>query len=153
MKSSELFAVFVTAALVLIILWNIFPAHTFSGQEEDEAALDLNISASRAIQTVVNDSDASAYLSENFRVPEWRAVRTTLICHSTYDLNGTEIREGEDVWKVEIMERNCACAGVNSLYVIEGYVSADTGELLDVSTKISSESGYEKATCSSTACH
>ncbi len=153
MKSSELFAVFTAAVLVIILLWNIFPVHTFLGQEEDEAAPELNFSASRAIQTVVNDSNASAYLSENFRVPEWRAVRTTLICHSTYNLNGTAIQEGEDVWKIEIMERNCACAGVNSLYVIEGYVSADTGELLDVSTKITSESGYEKATCSSTACH
>ena len=157
MKSSELFAVFTAAVLVILItafiLWSGFPAHTFSGQEEDEAALDLNISASRAIQTVVNNSSASAYLSENFRVQEWRVVKTTLIRHSTYDLNGTAVQKGEDVWKVEIMERNCACAGVNSLYVIEGYVSADTGEVLDVSTTITSESGYEKATCSSTACH
>jgi hypothetical protein len=153
MKSSELFAVFTAAVLVVIILWNAIPIDTFSGLDENEAALDLNVSASRAIQTVVNDSNASAYISENFRVPEWRVVRTTLIRHSTYDLNGTAVQEGEDVWKIELMERNCACAGVNSLYVIEGYVSAETGELLDVSTKITSESGYEKATCSSTACH
>lgn len=153
MKSSELFAVFTAAVLVIIILWNALPVNTFSGQEDKGAALELNVSASRAIQTVVNDSNASAYLSENFRVPEWRVIRTTLIRHSTYDLNGTAVQKGEDVWKVELMERNCACAGVNSLYVIEGYVSAETGELLDVSTKITSESGYEKATCSSTACH
>ncbi len=153
MKSSELFAVFTAAVLVVIILWNAIHIDTFSGLDENEAALDLNVSASRAIQTVVNDSNASAYISENFRVPEWRVVRTTLIRHSTYDLNGTAVQEGEDVWKIELMERNCACAGVNSLYVIEGYVSAETGELLDVSTKITSESGYEKATCSSTACH
>ncbi|MCQ1535823.1 hypothetical protein FTO70_09060 [Methanosarcina sp. KYL-1] len=153
MKSGELFAVISAVILIGIIALNVIPVHDFPGNERDEAGLELNISASGAIKNVANDSIASTYISEHFRVPEWRVVKTTLIRNTAYDLNGSTVREGEDVWKVEILERTCACAGVNTLYVIEGYVSADTGEVLNVSTKMASEENYERTTCSATSCH
>ncbi|MGP8319363.1 MAG: hypothetical protein ACT6FD_01020 [Methanosarcinaceae archaeon] len=92
-------------------------------------------------------------MSSNFKVPDWRVIRATMVENTTYDINGSIIQKGDNFWKIEIMERSCACSGVKNLYVIEGHVSADTGELIHLSTKSISESKYDKVTCASTECH
>ncbi|WP_342306012.1 hypothetical protein [Methanolobus sp. ZRKC5] len=109
---------------------------------------DPGINASHAIEIVMNDPDAAAYYSSNFEVEDWRVTSTSLI-ENAPDYTALEGR----VWKVEIMERSCACSTIKDLYVIEGYVSASNGELLEVSTKSVLESEYDKKTCSSTSCH
>jgi len=86
-------------------------------------------------------------------MPDWRVVRATLIHESLYDLNGSKVLEGENIWKVEILERTCACSSISNLYVVEGYVSASTGEILRIEKKLVSEINYDKATCSNTVCH
>lgn len=111
------------------------------------------INASCAIKIVANNSSAVAYMSSNFKVPDWRVVRATMVENTTYDINGSIIQEGNNFWKIEMMERSCACSGVKNLYVVEGHVSPDTGELIHLSTKSVSESKYDKATCASTDCH
>ncbi|WP_407354858.1 hypothetical protein [Methanolobus sp. WCC5] len=109
---------------------------------------DPTIDSFHAVETVMNDYNVSEYYSSHFKVEEWRITTTSLVGSAP---NSTDHEEG--VWKVEIMERSCACSGINKLYVIEGYVSASTGELLDVSTKSVLESEYDKKTCSSLSCH
>ncbi|MDG6242939.1 MAG: hypothetical protein QCH31_00905 [Methanolobus sp.] len=109
---------------------------------------DPEIDSFQAVETVMNDQNVSEYYSSHFKVEEWRITTTSLIGSAP----DSEALDGS-VWKVEIMERSCACSTVKDLYVIEGYVSASTGELLDVSTKSVLESEYDKKTCSSLSCH
>ncbi|HJH32645.1 MAG TPA: hypothetical protein C5S50_10850 [Methanosarcinaceae archaeon] len=113
----------------------------------------IQVNASNAIKIVGNNSSAVAYISSNFKVPDWRVVRATMIENATYEINGSIIQEGNNFWKIEMMERSCACSGVKDLYVVEGHVSPYTGELTYLSTKSVSESKYEKTTCASTDCH
>ena len=142
------------AVLVIVNLGaiGIFYANSYS-QQEDNPELNLNISGSHAVEIVVNDSGVATFISLNYKYPQWRVVRTTLIQDTLYNINGSILQEGSNTWKVEILERPCACSNIKDLYVVEGYVSADTGELLDVSKKTVSEAKYEKTTCSSTSCH
>lgn len=146
---------FILGAVVIIVnlgAIGVFYANSYS-QQEDNSELSLNISGSHAVEIVVNDSSAAAFISENYKYPDWRVVRTTLIQDTLYDIDGSILQEGNNTWKVEIMERPCACSAIKDLYVVEGYVSADTGDLLFVANRRVSESKYEKATCSSTQCH
>lgn len=106
------------------------------------------VSGEEATEIVLSQPNISVYYSSVFRVEEWRVTTTTLVDKSP-DGNSSD----EGVWKVDIMERTCACSGVKPLNVIEGYVSADDGELFEVYTKSVSESEYDKKTCSSTSCH
>lgn len=117
----------------------------------------LNVSSSRALALIQEDPTAAAYISDNFKVSSWGVTKTTLI-EGTEFLNGTSGNSGssvnsDQVWKVEIMERTCACPSPNKLYVVEGYVDASTGDILSVKTMKAPEANYEKETCASTACH
>lgn len=117
-----------------------------------------SVSSSSAVSLVKNDPVAVAYMSDNFKVSSWRATKTTLIkgTELVSDISGNLIgntAEGTRIWKVEIMERTCACPAPNNLYVVEGYVDASTGEVLHVRTMKAPEKNYEKETCASTACH
>ena len=146
---------FILGAVVIIVnlgAIGVFYANSFF-QQEDSSELNLNVSGSHAVEIVVNDSGVATFISLNYKYPDWRVVRTTLIQDSLYDINGSILQEGSNTWKVEILERPCACSAIKDLYVVEGYVSADTGDLLDVSKKTVSEAKYEKTTCSSTPCH
>lgn len=109
---------------------------------------DPGIKSAQAVEIVMSDPDAAAYYSSNFEVEDWRITSTSLIENAP---NSTAPKGG--VWKVEIMERSCACSTIKDLYVIEGYVSASSGELLEVSTKSVLESEYDKKTCASLSCH
>ncbi|MEZ5334759.1 MAG: hypothetical protein R2741_05735 [Methanolobus sp.] len=109
---------------------------------------DPNITGEEATEIVLSDSNISKYYSSVFVVQDWRVTTTTLVDEAP---NGNTSERG--VWKVEIMERTCACSGVKPLNVIEGYVSASNGELYEVNIKYVSESEYDKETCSSTSCH
>ncbi len=118
----------------------------------------LNVSSSRAVNLVENYPSAVAYMSDNFRVSSWRATKTTLIqraelLNSTPEDFDSSAAYGDQIWKVEIMERTCACPAPNELYVVEGYVDASTGNILHVKTMTALEKNYERETCASTACH
>ena len=109
------------------------------------------ISASQALALVMNDSHVSEYMSLFFKVPEWRVSHATLSDASGAELDNATL---EDVlWKVELMERSCACSTVKDLYVVEAYVSPVSGEILGLKTMSVLESEYDKKTCASTACH
>ena len=91
------------------------------------------------------------YMSGNFKKPELRGNKTMLVLG--FETNNSALQEDETYWKVEMMERNCACSGIKPLYVVESYVSAYTGEIANLTTGSVLESQYEKETCASTACH
>ena len=118
-------------------------------QDEKE----YNINSSQAQRIVLNDSNVSMYYTIYFHVEDWRVNRTTILNGNIPDMYGTPITPEEEVWKVEIMERSCACAGIKPIYVIEGYVSTDTGEVFNITTKKVLETEYDASTCASTACH
>jgi len=111
----------------------------------------IKINASQAIEIVKQDPVAVEYMSENFSRPEWRGNKTALV--QGFETNNSALQEDETYWKVEMMERNCACSGIKSLYVVESYVSPYTGEIANLTTGEVLESNYEKETCASTACH
>ncbi|AKB24455.1 hypothetical protein MSMTP_0986 [Methanosarcina sp. MTP4] len=149
MNRTELFSTLAAGILIGIIAGGVFSGFI----QEAGSEMNLKVDASDAVKIVLDNSSAREYISGYYSVPDWRVLRVTLVSGATYDLNGTELDGGEAVWKVEVLERTCACSSVSDLYVLEGYVSADTGELLDVSTRLVPEYKYEKATCSSTVCH
>lgn len=149
MDRAELFPVLAAGILIGIIIGVAF-ADFIQGADSE---MNLKVDAPNAVKIVLGNSSAGEYISEYYSMPDWRVLRVTLVSDVIYDLNGNALAEGDTVWKVEVLERTCACSSISDLYVLEGYVSADTGELLDVSTRLVPEYKYEKATCSSTACH
>lgn len=134
----------VVASLAVVVCASIVGAYMVLGPGVNGP----DITSSQAIDIVMSNPNASEYFSSLYKVEDWRVTTTTLVDSSP---NGNVSEVG--VWKVEILERTCACAGVKPLNVIEGYVSASTGELLEISVGYASESEYDKNTCSSTACH
>ena len=114
------------------------------GSEEDI----YKINESEAIIIVSNDSIAKGYMSENFEQPKWRAVNVSMLVNLTYDFNGSDY-----LWDVKIMERTCSCSSIKDLYVVEGYVSPITGEIIYITTGLVLESNYDKKMCASTVCH
>ncbi|MFP4655089.1 MAG: hypothetical protein ACLFMM_05360 [Methanohalobium sp.] len=151
MKSINIIAVI--AIIIIVGLIAVSGAFLNNEPEGDDFELNLRVNASQAIGIVINNTSASDYLSENFNNPDWRVVTASLEPGTVYNLNGTPNQNETNFWKVETMERTCACSGVDDLYVVEGYVSANTGELLEVSTKTVSERNYDKRTCATTSCH
>ncbi|WMW24111.1 hypothetical protein RE474_08360 [Methanolobus sediminis] len=134
----------VITVLAVLILVGIAGAYTYLGSD----SVDTDVSSSEAIAIVESNPIAINYSGEYFHVEEWRVANTELVDSVP---NGTV--EENSVWRVRIMERSCACSGIKDLYVIEGFVSSSTGELLSIETKSVLESEYDKKTCSSTSCH
>jgi len=145
------------AILVILLVVCIIAAVTvfvmFSGQPDADDGLFLKVDGQQAVGIVAQDLVAQQYLSENFNRPEWRVVKTTLIHDSLYALNGSIIQEDKPYWKVEMLERTCSCGTINELFVVEGHVSTETGELMNLTTGRVIESQYDKQTCASTICH
>lgn len=143
--------------LVILILISIIASVTvfvnYTHQQEEAGGIYFHVTATQAVETVAQNETARDYVSANFKKPEWRLVKTTLVHESLFDLNGSLVRNDQPYWKVEMMERTCSCGSVKDLYVIEGYVSPDTGELMNVTTGLVSESQYDKQTCATTVCH
>lgn len=149
MKSSQLPVMIAVAAFIMTLAAvSIIVVQQSSQHEEDH-----NISSVQARMIVMNDSNISMYYNTYFHVQDWRVNRTTIVNGNIPNMYGKPITPEEDVWKVEVMERTCACAGIKPIYVIEGYVSTDTGEIFNISTKKVSETSYDASTCASTACH
>ena len=146
--------VFANVAGVIILISVIIAVSAcidLTDQQSEPQEPPIKINASQAIEIVKQDPNAMTYLSENFKWPERRGNKTTLV--QGFETNNSTLQENETYWKVELMERNCACSGIKSLYVVESYVSPYTGELANLTTGMVSESLYEKETCASTACH
>jgi len=149
MKISQIPAAFVVAAFIITLIGVSMLVLQQPFQDEKE----YNINSSQAQRIVLNDSNVSMYYTIYFHVEDWRVNRTTILNGNIPDMYGTPITPEEEVWKVEIMERSCACAGIKPIYVIEGYVSTDTGEVFNITTKKVLETEYDASTCASTACH
>jgi hypothetical protein len=146
--------VFANAAGVIILISVIIAVSAcidFTDQQGEPADSPIKINASQAIEIVKQNPAAMEYMSDNFNRPEWRGNKTVLV--QGFETNNSALQEDEKYWKVEMMERNCACSGIKSLYVVESYVSPYTGEIANLTTGMVSESNYEKETCASTGCH
>jgi hypothetical protein len=142
----------VTGVIILIsVIITISACIDFTDQQGEPEDFLIKINASQAIEIVKQDPVAMEYLSENFKRPEWGGNNTTLV--QGLEANNSALQEDETYWKVEMMERNCACSGIKPLYVVESYVSAYTGEIANLTTGQVLESQYEKETCASTDCH
>lgn len=148
MKISRIPAMLIVAALIIMLI-GVGIVMQQPSQKENE----YNIDSLQAQGIVLNDSNVSMYYRTYFHVQDWRVNRTTIVNGNIPDMYGTPITPEKDVWKVEIMERSCACAGIKPIYVIEGYVSTDTGEVFNITTKKVQENEYDASTCASTACH
>jgi hypothetical protein len=143
--------VFTNIAGVIILISVIIAVSACIDLTDLQGEAVIKINASQAIEIVKQDPVAIKYLSENFTRPEWRVNTAALV--QGFETNNSVLQENETYWKVEMMERNCACSGIKSLYVVESYVSPYTGEIANLTTGEVSESNYEKETCTSTACH
>ncbi|MDK2824857.1 MAG: hypothetical protein PWQ63_1835 [Methanolobus sp.] len=135
---------YVIAVIAVLILVGIAGAYTYLGTD----SADTKVNSSEAVSIVENDPMAINYSEEYFHVEGWRVTNTELL-----DSVPNSTVQDNSVWRVRIMERSCACSGIKDLFVIEGYVSSSTGELLGIETKSVLESEYDKKTCSSTSCH
>ncbi|OPY16560.1 MAG: hypothetical protein A4E23_01727 [Methanomethylovorans sp. PtaU1.Bin073] len=149
MKISQTFGLIAVAALIIMLVGSGIINFQQMLMHENK----YNINSSQAQIILLNDSNVSIYYNTFFHVQDWRVNRTTIANGSIPDMYGKTVTPKEDVWKVEIMERTCACAGIKPIYVIEGYVSTETGEVFNVSTKKVSETSYNASTCASTTCH
>ena len=134
----------VIAVIAVLALVGIVGAYTYLGSDN----VDTKVSSSEAVSIVGNNSMVINYSEEFFHVEEWRVTSTELVD----SIPNSTVQENS-IWRVRIMERSCACSGIKDLFVIEGFVSANTGELLSIETKSVLESEYDKKTCSSTSCH
>ena len=143
--------VFANVTGVIILISVIIAVSACIDLTELQGEPQIKINASQAIEIVKQDPVAVEYMSENFSRPEWRGNKTALV--QGFETNNSALQENETYWKVEMMERNCACSGIKSLYVVESYVSPYTGEIANLTTGMFSESLYEKETCTSTTCH
>lgn len=145
--------VFANAAGVIILISVLIAVSACIDltDQQGEEPPQIKINASQAIELVKQDPAAMEYMSGKFKRPEWGGNKTTLV--QGFETNNSALQEDEIYWKVEMMERNCACSGIKPLYVVESYVSAYTGEIANLTTGSVLESQYEKETCASTACH
>ncbi len=143
--------VFANVTGVIILISVIIAVSACIDLTELQGEPQIKVNASQAIEIVKQDPVAVEYMSENFNRPEWRGNKTALV--QGFETNNSALQEDETYWKVEMMERNCACSGIKSLYVVESYVSPYTGEIANLTTGEVLESNYEKETCASTACH
>lgn len=149
MKSSQIPAMIAVAAFIITLVGVSILVLQYPPQPEKE----YDVSSLQAHRIVMNDSNASTYYRTYFHVQDWRVNRTTIVNGNIPDMHGMPITPEEDIWKVQVMERTCACAGIKPIYVIEGYVSTDSGEVFNISTKKVLETSYDASTCASTACH
>lgn len=149
MKSSQIPAMIAVAAFIITLVGVSILVLQYPPQPEKE----YDVSSLQAHRIVMNDSNASTYYITYFHVQDWRVNRTTIVNGNIPDMHGMPITPEEDIWKVQVMERTCACAGIKPIHVIEGYVSTDSGEVFNISTKKVLETSYDASTCASTACH
>jgi len=146
--------VFANVAGVIIFISVIIAVSAcidITNQQGEPEESSIKINASQAIEIVKQDPVAVEYMSENFKRPDLRGNKTTLV--QGFETNNSALQEDETYWKVEMMERTCACSGIKPLYVVESYVSPYTGEIANLTTGEVLESNYETETCISTACH
>lgn len=113
----------------------------------------LTINESQAINITQMNQTTQDYFSDNFINEEWRLVRATLLNETSQNVNNSTYQGEFPVWKVEMMERTCACNSIKKLHVIEGYVSPYTGEVFNVSTGMVLETQYDIQSCASLDCH
>ena len=144
-------AVVIILISVVSVIIAVSACIDFTNQQGEPKEPPIKINASQAIEIIKQDPVAMEYMSENFKRPDLRGNKTTLV--QGFETNNSALQEDETYWKVEMMERNCACSGIKSLYVVESYVSPYTGEIANLTTGMVSESNYEKETCASTKCH
>jgi len=111
------------------------------------------INSSQAEKIVLSDEQAANYYRSHFYVKDLRVNNTTIVHGPVPNMKNVSTAPDEGIWRVYIMERNCACAGIKFLYVIEGYVSTNSGKCLNISTKLVNETSYDSSTCASTSCH
>ena len=142
---SKIMKIFLVICMIVVVVIIV----NFTGQQESGEVV-YEINASEAEFIISQDQIAQDYMSENFEIPEWRAVSVSLLMNSTDEL---EDNKTYPLWDVKIMERTCACNSIKDLYVIEGQVSPTTGEIIDITAGLVLESKYDKQMCASTICH
>lgn len=150
MKSLNISIIPAILSLVIIIL---LVTAFINISAPDRTGEDAGFNASYAIDVTASHPQARDYMASHFKVPEWRVVNASLVTDAVYDADNNIIQEGHPVWKVLMMERSCACSSVKDLYVVEAFVSPDTGEIISLTTGPVLESQYDKQTCASTTCH
>jgi hypothetical protein len=139
--------------IVLGVLFLSYIITTGCVDNQGKDRKEFKINDSEAIDIVSQNETVKEYFIDHFNNEQWRLVRAILVNETFNELNESTYHKGYAVWKVQIMERSCACSGIKKLYVIEGYVSPFTGELTNITTGQVLESQYDKQICASIDCH
>ncbi|MEA3294036.1 MAG: hypothetical protein U9P81_03530 [Euryarchaeota archaeon] len=139
----------------LSIIWGVFLFGYIitTGCIDSNHQQNLTINESQAINITQMNQTTQDYFSDYFINEEWRLVRATLLNETSQNVNNSTYQGEFPVWKVEMMERTCACNSIKKLHVIEGYVSPYTGEVFNVSTGMVLETQYDIRSCASLDCH
>ncbi len=106
--------VFANAAGVIILISVIIAVSAcidLTGQQGGYEESRIKINESQAIEIVKQDPVAMEYMSGNFKRLDLRGNKTTLV--QGFETNNSALQEDETYWKVEMMERTCACSGIN----------------------------------------
>jgi hypothetical protein len=97
-------------------------SNTTSSQE-----LRFRVDGQEALRIVKSNDEASAFIEENFFNESERLTDV----HLSW-IEGTT----EYVWNVKITERECGCRGIEGLNVLEAKVDPDSGEILELKTRV-----------------
>jgi hypothetical protein len=119
-------------------------ADTWTELETLESSLNLPVTKEDAIEKA---SGSFAYLNfsrQHFKDPELRVELASLVWDDSRE---------EYLWKVELMERKCGCAGNASLNSIVFFVDPVSGEIVSKEEHVAeTEQEYARKTCEAD-CH
>jgi hypothetical protein len=110
------------AVLVVLVGMLTLCLNNKSSQE-----LKLKIVGEEVLMIVESNEDAHAFIEENFFNESERITDVHLKWNE---------ETGEYVWELKITERECGCRGIEGLNVLEATVDPNTGEILDLKTRV-----------------
>lgn len=114
-----------------------------SALREVMARVNMPIDATKAVDIAKNDSEFIEFSNQYFRDPTLRAELVSL----------QSDKELGYVWKIELIERKCACGGKATLNSMCLYVNPESGNVLKRERYLAiSEDEYAKKGCRA-ACH
>ncbi len=112
--------------------------------EEAGERVNLPITHDKAIEIALSDEDFSTFAEEHFKEPELRIERAAL-----------EFNEvtGKYLWRVEIMERACGCAGLGNISAMVFLIDPESGAILKKEERVGiREEELARETCEK-GCH
>ncbi len=131
-------------AILLLALLLLASASYAIYARRSNGEIRLPITAEEALSIVEQDTDAIAFIEENFFNESERL--TNIVLRWDQDTNSY-------TWEVYMTERECGCRGLEGMNVLEAKVDPSSGEIIDLSTRVAvSEEVLARETCMK-GCH